>query len=269
MDCLISVVIATFNRSYCIADAIDSVLVAFSGCKEGVEVIVADDCSTDTTEKSVKEKYQKHIDEGVISYCKLSSNKGVTGARNEGIKHAQGEWIVFLDSDDTLIAGVGRRMIKELQTYSDAPIVFFRCVDQNNNKVGTDFGQSSQVVNLKSYLQYGSRGECLVVVKKSLMLEVPFEESLRGYEGLTVARIMKHSGKAAILSSIIARRYIQVGDDRLSINAGFISRMNLIGKGHWLMAKEFYNDAPLKVIMLYVLKSFAYRVLYFKNKILN
>ncbi|OQS38639.1 glycosyltransferase family 2 protein [Chromobacterium haemolyticum] len=269
MDCLISIVIATYNRGYCIASTVDSVVLAFLDLAVNVEVVIVDDHSSDNTEKLVKEKYREYINRGLVSYYKLPVNKGVSGARNVGVGYARGEWVVFLDSDDTLLGESGPNIVKELKIYSQAPVVFFRCIDQDNNKVGFDFRRDSQSIGLQSFLQYGSRGECLVAVKRHLMLEIPFVEYLRGYEGLTIAKIMRRSGREAILSSVVARRYIQTADDRLSSKAGFASRMNLIGQGHWLMAKEFFNDASLKVVMLYVLKSLAYRVLYLKNKILN
>lgn len=85
-----SVVIPTFNRSSLIESAIDSALNQNFADRE---IIVVDDGSTDNT-LELLEKYGSQIK--VLK----QKNKGVGGARNLGIRHAKGRYIVFLDSDD-------------------------------------------------------------------------------------------------------------------------------------------------------------------------
>ena len=90
MQTTIATVIPTFNRASIVSRAIDSVL---SQTRLPSEIIVVDDGSTDNTESLISEKYR------TVSYIK-SENKGVSAARNIGIKAAKSEWIAFLDSDD-------------------------------------------------------------------------------------------------------------------------------------------------------------------------
>lgn len=85
---LVSVIIPTFNRAYCLAETIDSVLT-----QSGFELIVVDDGSTDDTQKVL----QSFSDIRVIN---LPENYGVSFARNRGIEVARGSLICFLDSDD-------------------------------------------------------------------------------------------------------------------------------------------------------------------------
>ena len=86
----ISVVIPTFNRISLVARAIDSVL---KQSLNPYEIIVVDDGSDDGTSEMIKNKYKS---------IKLiqQQNNGVSAARNNGIKHAKGDWIGLLDSDD-------------------------------------------------------------------------------------------------------------------------------------------------------------------------
>ena len=86
----ISVVIPTFNRIRLVARAIDSVL---KQSLNPYEIIVVDDGSEDGTSEMIQNKY---------SSIKLirQQNNGVSAARNKGIKHAKGDWIGLLDSDD-------------------------------------------------------------------------------------------------------------------------------------------------------------------------
>ena len=86
----ISVVIPTFNRIRLVARAIDSVL---KQSLNPYEIIVVDDGSDDGTSEMIQNKYKS---------IKLiqQQNNGVSAARNKGIKHAKGDWIGLLDSDD-------------------------------------------------------------------------------------------------------------------------------------------------------------------------
>ncbi len=86
----VSVVIPTYNRVKYLSRAINSVL------KQSLpvnEIIVVDNGSTDQTSIFIKQKFPsiKVINE---------KKRGVSFARNAGIKNCKNEWIAFLDSDD-------------------------------------------------------------------------------------------------------------------------------------------------------------------------
>lgn len=89
---LVSVIIPNYNTAKYIADAIESVL---SQAYQNFELIVVDDGSTDNT----KEVVQKYINQPTFKYI-FQENKGLSAARNTGIKASQGEFIAFLDADD-------------------------------------------------------------------------------------------------------------------------------------------------------------------------
>ena len=85
-----SVIIPVFNRANLIKRAIKSVV---DQSKSAQEIIVINDGSTDQT-KTMLLEYRDHIK--IID----QDNKGVSAARNAGIKYAKNEWLAFLDSDD-------------------------------------------------------------------------------------------------------------------------------------------------------------------------
>ena len=87
---LITAVIPTFNRGWCLANAVTSVI---DQNYPAVEIIVVDDGSTDNT-CQVLEPYLDHI---TLLHQK---NTGVSAARNFGITQSNGEYVAFLDSDD-------------------------------------------------------------------------------------------------------------------------------------------------------------------------
>lgn len=88
---MISVVIPLFNKRDSIRSTIESVL---SQSYSNFELIVVDDGSTDGSADSVRE-----INDGRVRLI-TKTNGGVSSARNEGIRHAKGEWVAFLDADD-------------------------------------------------------------------------------------------------------------------------------------------------------------------------
>lgn len=87
----VSVIIPTYNCSQYICEAIDSVLMQ---TYKDLEIIVIDDGSTDDT-LSILKTYENKI--SIISQV----NNGPSSARNLGISKARGDYIAFLDSDDT------------------------------------------------------------------------------------------------------------------------------------------------------------------------
>lgn len=87
---LVSVIIPTYNRQAYVGKAIESVL---SQTYSPFELLVVDDGSTDDTSALLK-AYQ-----GRIKVLR-QSNRGVSAARNRGIRSARGAFIALLDSDD-------------------------------------------------------------------------------------------------------------------------------------------------------------------------
>ena len=87
----VSVVITTFNRAQLVEEAIRSVLSQRRVAP--LEIIVVDDGSTDNTPRIAE------IFKGSVKYV-FQDHRGVSSARNRGIKLSSGEWIAFLDSDD-------------------------------------------------------------------------------------------------------------------------------------------------------------------------
>jgi len=86
----VSVIIPTFNRGWTLKTAIDSVLAQNF---DDYELIVVDDGSSDNT-PDLLDTYAEQIT------CIHQKNRGVSAARNTGIRASYGSLIAFLDSDD-------------------------------------------------------------------------------------------------------------------------------------------------------------------------
>lgn len=110
----ISVIIPTYNRAKYICEAIDSVL---NQTFRDFEINVVDDGSTDNT-KEVLNKYGNKI-----RYF-YQENKGVSTARNLGLHNTQGEYIAFLDADDTWLPFKLNSQIDIITTKPDTALIF-------------------------------------------------------------------------------------------------------------------------------------------------
>jgi len=86
----VSVVIPTFNRAGVVVRAIDSVL---SQTRPPDELVVVDDGSTDETAARLRAEFPR------VRLIR-QANRGVSAARNAGVRATTGEWIALLDSDD-------------------------------------------------------------------------------------------------------------------------------------------------------------------------
>ena len=87
-----SVVIAAYNASSTIRAALLSCL---SQSMPAFEIIVVNDASTDTTAQIVQEFSPS------LKLISFAENRGVSAARNAGWNAASGDYVAFLDSDDT------------------------------------------------------------------------------------------------------------------------------------------------------------------------
>ena len=112
---MISVIIPLYNAENTILAALDSVK-----NQEGdfdFEIMVINDGSTDKS----AEKVQQFIDENPQLKIQLihQENKGVSSARNAGLRLAKGEFIAFLDADDVWLPHKTKVMMKVLTENSE------------------------------------------------------------------------------------------------------------------------------------------------------
>jgi GT2 family glycosyltransferase len=90
---LVSIVVPTYNRAYCLPRTVDSVL---AQTYPNFEIILVDDGSTDNTRELVDGMAAR---DRRIRYFH-QPNAGVCAARNRGLRAAKGDFVALLDSDD-------------------------------------------------------------------------------------------------------------------------------------------------------------------------
>lgn len=110
---LVSIVIPVFNVESYITDTLNSIL---SQDYNNFEVIVVNDGSMDTTGKICDEFASRHA----CLHVYHKKNGGVTAARKLGIEKSKGDWIIFVDGDDQLLAGAISFFVnKAIETQAD------------------------------------------------------------------------------------------------------------------------------------------------------
>lgn len=108
---LIDIILPSFNRASILDRAIQSVL---TQSHQHFRLFVVDDGSTDETALVM----MKYAGNEKVHYLK-QENKGVSGARNFGIKNSSADWIAFLDSDDEWLPQKLAIQIKFIKEHPD------------------------------------------------------------------------------------------------------------------------------------------------------
>lgn len=97
------------------------------------QLVIVDDASTDETAQ-VAQQYAD--DDERICFHRLTSNMGVSNARNCGLDCSNGEIICFLDSDDYVQQGyLNNRLKALLETNSDMVVSGFKCVSADGSTI--------------------------------------------------------------------------------------------------------------------------------------
>lgn len=91
---MISVILPTYNRAYCLEASMRSVL---NQSYPDLELIIVDDGSDDGTKELVENVQQT---DPRVRYFYTRINRGAAAARNYGIEQANGDYVAFQDSDD-------------------------------------------------------------------------------------------------------------------------------------------------------------------------
>jgi glycosyltransferase involved in cell wall biosynthesis len=109
MPAVVSVIIPCYNQAHFLSEAIES---ALAQTYRPLEIVVVDDGATDSTFE-VATAYAE-------ARCVRQPNQGLAAARNAGLRASRGEYVVFLDADDRLLAGALHAGAAVLDAHPDA-----------------------------------------------------------------------------------------------------------------------------------------------------
>ena len=114
---LVSVIMPCYNASCYLREAVESVQ---SQSFKDWELLIIDDGSTDSSEEIALEYAANDARVHLIK----QPNSGACRARNNGLEHAKGQYIKFLDADDVLESECLRSQVKQIETLSSRQIPF-------------------------------------------------------------------------------------------------------------------------------------------------
>lgn len=123
----VSVVVTTFNHAHFLAEALSSIM---SQTRPADEIIVVDDGSSDDPAAVV--------DAFPSASLIRQDNRGLSAARNAGLRAATGEFILFLDADDRLLPEAVALGLRVLADNGDAVLAYgaHRRIDASGRVIG-------------------------------------------------------------------------------------------------------------------------------------
>lgn len=175
---LVSVIVVVRNREASVARAIDSVL---AQTYRPVELIVVDDGSTDGT-RGVIERY------GAALTLVAQPHSGIYAARNRALRHARGELVAFIDSDDAWLPDKLAAQVPLLAGRPEVGLVFGDTVHVTEPRAGaprngrTSFGEAPPRRGraARQFAACNFVPTCTVLVRRSCLDEIGgFSESAK------------------------------------------------------------------------------------------
>ena len=135
---MISIITTSYNYSEYISETIKSVQ---AQTYSDWELIIVDDASTDNSVEIIRNFCQN--DKRIKLICH-DKNKGLAKAIQTGLKYAKGEWVAFLESDDTFKSNTLQKRFEVAEKYSNVGLIF--------NDV-EEFGDNNSVLAIKNNLE--------------------------------------------------------------------------------------------------------------------
>lgn len=110
---LVSIIIPVYNVEQYIVACLESV--GSQTMNKGIECILVDDCGQDASVQKAEKFFANYQGKVIFKMFHHAKNRGLSVARNTGIREAKGKYLYFLDSDDTISVNC----IEELYTLAE------------------------------------------------------------------------------------------------------------------------------------------------------
>jgi len=144
MKPLISILIAAYNIEKYLENCLETCV---NQTYENLEIIVVNDGSTDSTLDIIKKYYNQ--DKRVIEVSK--KNAGLVSARVAGVEKAKGDYIFFLDGDDTIPLDAISHLVSGLNNNTDIVVANYEIVSNKKpsyiNSYGFKSGNNIDLIN--------------------------------------------------------------------------------------------------------------------------
>lgn len=125
---MISIILPIYNMEKYIAECLESVI---NQTYKDIEIICVNDFSKDNS-MAIVDKYAKN--DSRIKIVNNEKNRGLGGARNAGLDIANGEYIIFVDTDDKMLPDMAEKLYNCI-TQNDADMAFCDLVLLDEDKI--------------------------------------------------------------------------------------------------------------------------------------
>lgn len=122
-----SIIVSVYNTESYVSRCLESIL---NQTYDDYEIIVVNNGSTDNSKKIIQEYKEKYSDK--ISQVNIK-NTGLLSARSRGLKKANGEYILFVDSRDFIQGGLLKTLSTKIKDNPD--IIRFQSKEVSDNKI--------------------------------------------------------------------------------------------------------------------------------------
>lgn len=205
MNSKVSVIIPIYNASNTLSKTLDSIIFQ---SYSNLEIILINDGSTDGSLEICKE--YKQIDPRIIIIDQ--KNSGVGEARNSGINISKGEYICFIDADDT----IGENYIYELQNLidnykSDFSVGNINCFSESGNF--SPYNNENKIICQREFIRMFLNFEIGSAVwgkmfNKSVIGETRFESLSINEDFIFLWEIIKKSNLISMTSQVYYNYYL-------------------------------------------------------------
>lgn len=198
----VSVVIPTYNYAHFLPEAVQSVL---AQTFPNFELIIVDDGSTDNTPEVAK----RFLGDPRVRYVR-QENRGLSAARNTGIREARGKYVAFLDPDDLWLPEKLEKQVALVE--KDVDIALAYCTVEFMDTDGAPLPHVAWPhppgagVKELLYMNWVVGSGSSVLVRKAVFEEAGlFNESLRGLEDIDMWLRILHGREWACEEQPLAR----------------------------------------------------------------
>ena len=173
----VTVIIPTYNRREELLRAITSVL---QQSYEVSEIVIVDDNSSFSVKQMVSYHHELLIQKKKLKIIKNKKNVGSAASRNIGVRHSNGKYVAFLDSDDTWLPNKCQKQLKVFNNDDSVDMVY---CDQFLNRSGKR-SNSGKILHTNNVLHHLSNGwtapnTSTLIFKKDSFLNIGgFSENL-------------------------------------------------------------------------------------------
>lgn len=177
----VSVIIPIYNVAPYIVSCLDSV---YHQTHQNLEVILVDDCGTDNSMEIVNQ----YLTPDKLQITKIihhEKNRGLSAARNTGIEHATGKYLLFVDSDDSISLNAISLMVKMAEEYNLQLVIgeYYKINEEKKKYIQVDLQENLITDNETALNQYTNLKWYNIACNKLLLTDFVKSNNLYFKEG--------------------------------------------------------------------------------------